>query len=122
MKDLGITEEQFINSCQKARQKRSHKKIVDQIMAVDNYDSFKTLMMKRNKELNEEALTMISGGGARAGHSHPRGVAAGGEGRAHNRGEEAVEKARYESEIEEAMRVSQALEVYIYIYIYIYIH
>ena len=121
MKELGITKRQFNNSCQKAKQKQSHKKIVDQIKEVDNYDSFKALMVKRNKELKEKALNTIRGGSARAGHAHPRGMAAGGGGRAHDRREEAVEKARHESHIEEAKRVSQALEVYINIYIYIYI-
>jgi hypothetical protein len=36
-----------------------HKKVVDQITAVDNFMSFKKLMIRRNTELNEEALKMM---------------------------------------------------------------
>lgn len=36
-----------------------HKKVVDQISAVDNFMAFKKLMLKRNSELNEEALRMM---------------------------------------------------------------
>ncbi|MFS8160141.1 MAG: hypothetical protein ACMG6E_08010 [Candidatus Roizmanbacteria bacterium] len=39
-----------------------HKKIVDQIIAVDNFMAFKKLMIKRNQELNQQALFMLSGG------------------------------------------------------------
>jgi len=38
-----------------------HKKIVDQITAVDNFVAFKKLMVKRNTELNEMALKMSMG-------------------------------------------------------------
>jgi hypothetical protein len=36
-----------------------HKKIVDQITAVDNFIAFKKLMVKRNQELNEQAIKML---------------------------------------------------------------
>jgi hypothetical protein len=38
-----------------------HRKIVDQITAVDNFMAFKKLMVKRNTELNEQAMKMING-------------------------------------------------------------
>ena len=48
MKELGVTEEQFLESCERAEQNPIHKKIADQIMAVDNFLAFKKLMVKRN--------------------------------------------------------------------------
>lgn len=35
-----------------------HQKIVDQILAVDNYLAFKKLMVKRNNEMNAQAMAM----------------------------------------------------------------
>jgi len=37
MAELGVTDEQFVEACQKASASPIHKKIVDQIMAVDNF-------------------------------------------------------------------------------------
>ena len=62
MAELGVTQEQFMESCEKASANPLHKKIVDQITAVDNFMAFKKLMVKRNTELNEQAMKMISGG------------------------------------------------------------
>lgn len=59
MAELGVTQEQFMQACEKASEKPLHKKIVDQITAVDNFVAFKKLMLKRNQELNEQALYMI---------------------------------------------------------------
>ena len=50
--ELGVTQEQFMDACQKAFINPIHKKIVDQITAVDNFIAFKKLMCKRNAELN----------------------------------------------------------------------
>lgn len=60
MAELGVTDEQFVEACQKASQNPIHKKIVDQIMAVDNFLAFKRLMVKRNAELNVQAEAMMS--------------------------------------------------------------
>ena len=60
MKELGVTEEQFVEACEKASSNPIHKRIVDQIMAVENFLSFKKLMIKRNTELNLQALEMIA--------------------------------------------------------------
>lgn len=59
MKELGVTEQQFLESCEKAEQNPIHKKIVDQIMAVDNFLAFKKLMVKRNQELNKQAIELM---------------------------------------------------------------
>jgi len=53
MAELGVTQDQFLEACDKASQNPLHKKIVDQITAVDNFIAFKKLMVKRNTELNE---------------------------------------------------------------------
>lgn len=52
MAELGVSDEQFVEACQKAEANPIHKKIVDQIMAVDSFLAFKRLMVKRNQELN----------------------------------------------------------------------
>jgi hypothetical protein len=36
-----------------------HKKILEQLLAVDNFIAFKKLMVRRNLELNEEALKLM---------------------------------------------------------------
>jgi len=56
MRELGVTDEQFVQACEKAAKNPIHKKIVDQIMAVDNFTAFKRLMIKRNTELNQQVL------------------------------------------------------------------
>jgi hypothetical protein len=61
MAELGMTQDQFFDACTKASQKPLHKKIVDQITAVENFIVFKKLMVKRNTELNEMALKMSMG-------------------------------------------------------------
>ena len=58
MRELGVTDEQFVGACEKAAKNPVHKKIVDQIMAVDNFQAFKRLMIKRNSELNKEAMAI----------------------------------------------------------------
>lgn len=50
-----------MEACEKASTNPLHKKIVDQITAVENFTAFKKLMVKRNQELNEQALQMLSG-------------------------------------------------------------
>ena len=59
MTELGVSDTQFVEACQKAEANPIHKKIVDQIMAVDNFLAFKRLMVKRNQELNRQAMEMF---------------------------------------------------------------
>lgn len=59
MAELDITQEQFLMACEKASNNPIHKRIVDQITAVENFIAFKKLMIRRNTELNEEALKMM---------------------------------------------------------------
>ncbi len=58
MAELGVSDEQFVEACRKAEANPIHKKIVDQIMAVDSFLAFKRLMVKRNQELNRQAVEM----------------------------------------------------------------
>jgi hypothetical protein len=48
-----------LDACSKAALNPIHKKVVDQITAVENFMAFKKLMIRRNTELNEEALKMM---------------------------------------------------------------
>lgn len=48
-----------MSACSKASQNNFHKKVVDQIMSVDDFVAFKKLMMKKNSELNQEALKIM---------------------------------------------------------------
>ena len=48
MAELGVTDTQFLEACEKAEGNPIHKKIVDQIVAVENFLAFKKLMVKRN--------------------------------------------------------------------------
>ena len=59
MSELGVSDEQFLEACQKAESNPIHKKIVDQIMAVESFLAFKRLMVKRNQELNRQAIEMF---------------------------------------------------------------
>ena len=56
MRELGISEEQFYGACAKAGANPLHKKIVDQLVAVENFVAFKKLMVKRNTELSLQAM------------------------------------------------------------------
>lgn len=59
MAELGVSDEQFVEACERAAKNQLHKKIVDQIMAVDNFLAFKKLMVKRNQELNKQAMELM---------------------------------------------------------------
>ncbi len=59
MAELEITQEMFLEACDKAQSDPRHQKIVQQILAVEDFLTFKKLMAKRNAELNAEALKMM---------------------------------------------------------------
>jgi len=48
-----------LEACSRAGKNPIHKKIVDQITAVDNFVAFKKLMCKRNAELNKQAMALL---------------------------------------------------------------
>ncbi len=59
MAELEITQEMFLEACDKAQSDPRHAKIVQQILAVEDFLTFKKLMAKRNAELNAEALKVM---------------------------------------------------------------
>lgn len=58
--DLEITQEQFLKSA-KYGLESENKKYFEQIIACDNYIYFKSLMVKRNLQLQEESFKMMVG-------------------------------------------------------------
>lgn len=60
LSEIGIDEEIFAEACIKATTNPTHKMLLSEIMAVDNFLAFKKLMVKRNKELSEEALQLMN--------------------------------------------------------------
>lgn len=60
IKELGVTQQQFLEACERAEQNPLHKKIVDQIVAVENFLAFKRLMVKRNQDLNKQAIELFN--------------------------------------------------------------
>lgn len=59
IKDLGITEEQFVEACEQANKNDENKKIINQLLSVDDFMAFKHLMLQRNKELNDQATKLV---------------------------------------------------------------
>ena len=57
--NIGITYDQFFLVCAKGVKNYSHHKTFEQIVACDNFISFKKLMIRRNKQLEKEALRTL---------------------------------------------------------------
>ena len=56
LNELGVTEEQFLIAVNRGLEIPQHKKVFEQLLIADNFLVFKKLMLKRNKELELEAL------------------------------------------------------------------
>lgn len=56
---LGITEEQFMKAVENGVKFENHKKVFEQLLIVENFLVFKKLMLKRNKELELEAMKAL---------------------------------------------------------------
>ena len=56
---IGINQEQFLNVCETGIKNPAHKRVFEQMLACDNFISFKKLMLKRNKELEAEAAKSV---------------------------------------------------------------
>jgi hypothetical protein len=52
MMELGVNESIIMLAFQQATENPVHTKILEQLLAVDNFITFKKLMVKRNLELN----------------------------------------------------------------------
>ena len=55
--ELGITSEMFFDSCEKGRNNRDiNKQVFQRMIAMEDFQTFKKLMTKRNMELQLEAI------------------------------------------------------------------
>ncbi|CAG9334924.1 CFAP36_2 [Blepharisma stoltei] len=59
LEEIGVTANLLLKVCEKGLKNRMHHRIFEQILACDNFLSFKKLMIKRNKELEVEAMEML---------------------------------------------------------------
>jgi hypothetical protein len=60
--ELGITPEMFYESCEKGRNGRDiNKQVFERMIAMDDFQTFKKLMIKRNMELQLEAMRALTG-------------------------------------------------------------
>lgn len=59
LSDIGIDQKQFLKACQAAKNNKNHWKIVKQILLVDDFEEFKKIMVKRNKDLERKALSLM---------------------------------------------------------------
>lgn len=57
--ELSISQELFAKACLKGLHIQKDRRVFEQVIACDNFLSFKKLMIKRNKELEAEALKML---------------------------------------------------------------
>lgn len=110
MAELGVSDEQFVEACRKAEQNPIHKKIVDQIMAVDNFLAFKKLMVKRNQELNRQAMEMYLKMQAKKGQTPTDGAEQAEAPPAEEEPKTEEAKKKQQDELKEVMRVAHTLE------------
>ena len=57
--ELQVSPDLFLEAVKLGRQTPVHRRIFDQILAWDNFVSFKKLMVKRNLELEKEAMASL---------------------------------------------------------------
>ena len=57
--EIGINQKQFLTACHDAKKNKNHWKIVKQILLVENFDEFKKIMIKRNKDIERKALSLM---------------------------------------------------------------
>jgi hypothetical protein len=57
--ELGCTHEQFLVIASKGLQSNEDKKYFEQLIACDNFLYFKSMMLKRNIQLEEQAMQMM---------------------------------------------------------------
>jgi len=54
--EVGIQREDFYAACELSTHHKTHYKLVQQILAVEDFFSFKRMMIRKNQEFNEMAL------------------------------------------------------------------
>lgn len=99
--EINITSELFVKAIAMGLKNKQHRRIFEQIIACDNFLSFKKLMIKRNNELEQEALHALNAEESKHGPSPPmvEGAATGG-----------YAGSREQTELEHAIAMSLALE------------
>ena len=65
LEELGLTGELFAAVCEAAAQQQVGMEVLEQILAVDDFVSFKKMMVKRNMELELEAMKALQSLSAR---------------------------------------------------------
>ncbi len=56
---IGVSQEQFLLAAKKGLESESDKKFYEQLIACENYLYFKSMMAKRNLQLEEEAMRLM---------------------------------------------------------------
>lgn len=59
LKEISVSEEKFMAQVEKGLKIEHHRRIFEQLLIVDNFIVFKKLMVKRNKELELEAMKAL---------------------------------------------------------------
>lgn len=62
VKDLGIAEDQLYGVIKRGLKNSHHRKVFEQLLVIDNFMVFKRLMVKRNRELEIEAMRQAEEG------------------------------------------------------------
>ena len=60
LSEMGISPEEFVKVCQNENAAALNEFVFNQILAVDDFLSFKKMMLKRNLELNVQAMSMMA--------------------------------------------------------------
>eukprot|EP00966_Prymnesium_polylepis_P206853 4791782-Prymnesium_polylepis.1 len=59
LNDMGVSAEHFAAACEKFSNSDVGREVLEQILAVDDFVSFKKMMVKRNMELELESLKAL---------------------------------------------------------------
>jgi hypothetical protein len=57
--NLGVTEQQFLLAARRGMHSKSNKKYFEQLIACNNFEYFKNMMVKKNLQLEEQAYNML---------------------------------------------------------------
>jgi pyruvate/2-oxoacid:ferredoxin oxidoreductase beta subunit len=54
--EMGIDRDTFYSACEQSNRNPTHRRVVQQILSVDDFVAFKRMMVKKNLQLSEIAL------------------------------------------------------------------
>ena len=63
LSEVGVTEEQFAAACEAGMGNQAHRDVFEKLIAVDDFLTFKKLMIKRNVELELEVVEAMKNAG-----------------------------------------------------------